>query len=139
MDTSAATSEDNHFAGPKTRVPGKVSVQIPTDDWLCKKLSKLNLTLVEGYPSWSSEAGGLLNDHFLRPVKSQSKWYGLYSDQKADSTAVSYWSTGALRLNSSYSRIARQAGLTSTPPTSRHISQESLRKWKKSAREATDF
>ena len=32
MDTSAATSEDNPFASPKTQVPVKVSVQMPTDD-----------------------------------------------------------------------------------------------------------
>ena len=31
--------------GPKAATPGKVSVQMPTEDWLCKKISKLNLTL----------------------------------------------------------------------------------------------
>ena len=76
-------------------------------------------------------------DQFLRPAKSQAKWYGLFSDHKGDSTAVSTWNTNASRLNSSYSRIARQAGLSSTPPTSCHISQENLRKWVKLAREAT--
>ena len=39
IDTIAATS-----AGPKVQAPGKVLVQMPTDDWLCKNLSKLNLT-----------------------------------------------------------------------------------------------
>ena len=38
LDTSATTSDDNPFAGPKTQVPGKVSVQMPTDDWLFRKL-----------------------------------------------------------------------------------------------------
>ena len=53
---------------------------------------KLNLTLVEGYPSHSSEAGGLLKDQFVQPGKSQSKWYGLYSDQhKTSSSGVSSW------------------------------------------------
>ena len=67
IDASASTSYDNPFAGPKTQTPGKVSVQMPTVDWLCRKLNiKLNLTLVEGYPSWSSEASGLLKDQFLR-------------------------------------------------------------------------
>ena len=74
IDNPADTSEDNPFAGPKTPVPGKVSVQMPTEDWLCKKLQKLNTTLVEGYASRGSEAGGLLKDVFLRPAKSQSKW-----------------------------------------------------------------
>ena len=51
IDSVTNTSEDNPFAGSKTPVPGKVSVQMPTEDWLCKKLQKLNTTLVEGYPS----------------------------------------------------------------------------------------
>ena len=55
---SSANTEDNPFAGPKTPVTGKVSIQMPTEDWLCKKLQKLNTTLVEGYPSLGSEAGG---------------------------------------------------------------------------------
>ena len=63
LETSAAASDDS-YAGPKTQVPGKVSVQMPTDDWLCKNLSRLNITLVEGYPSCSSEAGGLLKANF---------------------------------------------------------------------------
>ena len=105
----------------------------------CMKLSKLNIILVEGYPFHCSEVRGLLKDKFLQPAKLQAKWYGLYSDQKADSTVVSSWSTNVSCLNSSYSRIARQAGLASTPPhhTSRHIFQETLRKWERSAREAT--
>ena len=76
-------------------------------------------------------------DQFLRPAKSQSKWYGLSFDHKTDPTAVSTWCTDACKLNSSYRRIARQSGITSTLPTSRRISQETLRRWEKSAREAT--
>ena len=36
LDMKSATnaSDDNPFAGPKTSVPGKVSVQMPTEDWL---------------------------------------------------------------------------------------------------------
>ena len=56
MDSSNP-SDDNPFAGPKAPAPSKVSVQMPTEDWLCKKLSKLNVTLVEGYASRTSEAG----------------------------------------------------------------------------------
>ena len=65
MDTAISTSDDNPFAGPKTQPTGKVSVNMPVDEWLCKKMGKLNLTLVEGYPSRSSEAGGLLKDQFV--------------------------------------------------------------------------
>ena len=50
MDTSAATSDHKPFAGQKTQAPGKVSVQMPTDGWLCRKLSKLNLTLKDTLP-----------------------------------------------------------------------------------------
>ena len=107
MDSATTGSEDNPFSGPKSSIPGKVSVQVPTEEWLCKKPSKLNVTLVEGYPSRSSEASGLMMDQFLRPAKSQSKWYGLSSDHKADPTAVSSWSADTCKLNSSYSRIGR--------------------------------
>ena len=137
LDSAATGSDDNPFSGPKSSTPGKVSVKMPTEDWLCKKLSKLNLTLVEGYPSRSSEAGGLLMDQFLRSAKSQNKWYGLSSDHQADPAAVSSWCTDACKLNSSYSRIARQSGFTTSHPTSRRISQETLRRWERSARETT--
>ena len=35
IDSNAGTSDDNPFAGPKLQTPGKVSVQVPTDEWLC--------------------------------------------------------------------------------------------------------
>ena len=115
MDSATTGSDGNPFSGLKVSVPGKIFVQIPTEDWLCKKLGKLNITLVEGYPSQSSEAGGLMMDQFLKPAKSQSKWYGLFSDYKVDPAAVSTWSTDSSKLNNCYSRIARLSGLTSTP------------------------
>ena len=46
MDSSNP-SDDNPFAGPKAPAPNKVSVQMPTEEWLCKKLGRLNLTLIE--------------------------------------------------------------------------------------------
>ena len=84
VESTAATGDDNPFAGPKSQPVSKVSVCLPTDEWLCNKMAKLNATLVEGYPSRSSEAGGLLRDQYVRPPKSQSRWYGLFTDQKAD-------------------------------------------------------
>ena len=44
LDSANNASDDNPFSGPKASVPDKVSVQMPTEDWLCKKISKLNLT-----------------------------------------------------------------------------------------------
>ena len=35
MDTAASTGDDDPFAGPKTQAAGKVSVHMPTDEWLC--------------------------------------------------------------------------------------------------------
>ena len=138
VDTGAKTSDDNPFAGPKLQAAGKVSVNLPTDEWLCNKLSKLNLTLVQGYPSRTTEAGTRQRDQFVRPAKSQSKWYGVHTEPKKDSSsAVKAWNTGSSRINSTYLRIARQAGIASNPPLSRPISQENLRKWERSARESS--
>ena len=72
IDSSAGKSEDNPFAGLKLQTPGKVSVHLTTDEWLRRKLSKLNLTLVEGYPSHSSETWGLQKDHFVQQARSQT-------------------------------------------------------------------
>ena len=137
-DSGATTSEDNPFAGPKLHTPGKTSVNLPTDEWLCRKMARLNITLAQGYPTRTSEAAGFLRDQFVRPPKSQQKWYGFHPNPKKDSDqTVSSWRTGASRLNSTYLRIARQAGIATSPPMSRPISQESLRKWERSAREST--
>ena len=136
MDSSNP-SDDNPFAGPKAPAPNKISVQMPTEEWLCKKLGRLNVTLIEGYPSRTTEAGHLSMDQFLRPARSQNKWYGLYPGQSTDPSVVSCWNTGPSKLNSSFSRIARKTGMTSIPPASRRISQDTLRKWERSAREAS--
>ena len=126
MDSSNP-SDDNPFAGPKAPAPSKISVQMPTEDWLCRKLAKLNLNMTEGYPSRTTKASSLPMDHFLRPPKPQTKWYGLYSDQQLDLTTVTSWHTGPAKLNNSFGRIARKAALAATPPASRRISQDTLR------------
>ena len=136
MDSSNP-SDDNPFAGPKAPAPSKISVQMPTEDWLCRKLAKLNLNMTEGYPSRTTEAGSLPMDHFLRPPKPQTKWYGLYSDQQLDPATVTSWHTGPAKLNNSFGRIARKAALAATPPASRRISQDTLRRWERTAREAS--
>ena len=65
MDTHTSSSEDNPFAAPKQQPVGKVSVNLPTDDWLCSRMDGLNLTLTQGYPFRSSETVGLQRDHFI--------------------------------------------------------------------------
>ena len=138
IDSGTTTSEDNPFAGPKPHAPGKVSINLPTDEWLCRKMAKLNITLAQGYPTRTSEAGALQRDQFIRPPKSQQKWYGFHPNPKKDTEqTVSSWHTSSSKLNSTYLRIARQAGIATQPPMSRPISQETLRKWERSAREST--
>ena len=98
----------------------------------------MNLTLTDGYPSRSAEAGGLQRDQFLKPPRSQAKRYGCHSQQKSDTTeTITSWNTDSSKLNSAYRRIARQAGIATSPPQSRPISQETLRKWEKIARESS--
>ena len=130
MDTAASTADDNPFAFPKAQPTGMISVSMPTDEWLCNKMGKLNLTLTEGYPSRSSDAGGLLKDQFVRPLRSQAKWYSFTPNQEKagqdTDTTVSSWCTDASKINSTYSRIAKAAGIASTPPASRQISQDNL-------------
>ena len=88
----------------------------------------------------TTEAGTLQRDQFVRTAKSQSKWYHLHTETKKNSLksdSVKSWNTGSSRLNSTYLRIARQAGIASNPPLCRPISQENLRKWERSARESS--
>ena len=105
-DTTAINSYDNPFAGPQFQPAGKVLVCRPTDDWLCKK-HELNVILVEGYLSCSSEASGLLKDQVIRQAKTQARWYGLHIGQEKTSGSVSSWSSGTSKLNSSYSQISQ--------------------------------
>ena len=55
-----SSADDNLFAGSRVQPTGKVSVKLPVDDWLCRKMEKLNLTVAVGYPSrnrncWTSQ------------------------------------------------------------------------------------
>ena len=78
LEYSPASRTDNPWLGHRSQPVGKLSVLLPSEDWLCRKLENLNLVLIEGYPSKSSEPGGLHVDQFLRPPKSQSPWYGIH-------------------------------------------------------------
>ena len=78
IDNASSSTDDNPFAESKQQPLGRISAKLPTDEWLCKKMDKLNITLVEGYPSGASEAGGLQKDQFVKVGRSQSKWCGLH-------------------------------------------------------------
>ena len=113
IDSAMASSQDNPFAAPKQQPAGKISVQLPRDDWLCRKMDRLNLTLTQGYPSKGSDAGGLQRHQFIKPAKSQGKWYSLHPNQNKPAGSVSSWHSDTARVNSTYSRIAKLQG---SPP-----------------------
>ena len=73
----------------------------------------LNLVLIEGYPSKSSEPGGLHVDHFLRLPKSQNRWYGIHPAEPKDplrpGKSVNKWPNDAAKLNSAFPRICKPA------------------------------
>ena len=132
---TVSSSDDNPFAGACVQPTGKVSVKLPLDDWLCRKMGKLNLTITEGYPARNTDTAGLLKDQFIKPPRS-SRWYGMHTEKKdCESNTVCTWSPEPAKLNHSFSRVARQ-NLPSAPP-SRAFSQDMLRCWERAAREQT--
>ena len=62
FDSSSFSSDDNPFACSRDQPTGKVSVKLPVEEQLCRKLEKLSLTIAERYPSRTSETAGLLRD-----------------------------------------------------------------------------
>ena len=78
---SVSSASNNPFAGSRAPPTGKASVKLPVDDWLCRKMEKLNLTVAEGYPSRSTEPAGLLRDQFVKMPRS-FKWYDMHVDKK---------------------------------------------------------
>ena len=95
---------------------GKVSVKLPVDDWLCRKMDKLNLTITEGYPARNTDTSGLLKDQFIKPPRS-SRWYGMHAEKKdCENTTVCTWSPEPAKLNHSFSRVARRSLPSAHPP-----------------------
>ena len=70
FESSASSQDDNLFAGPRTQLTVKMSVKLPSDDWLCWKMEKVNLTLIEGYPTCPSDTSGL----YMNPVYQGSSY-----------------------------------------------------------------
>ena len=133
FDSASSSQDDNPFAGTRQQQPGKVSVKVPVDNWLCRKFEKLNVTVQEGYPSRTSETAGLNRDQFVKPPKTL-RWYDMFSDKKEFSRSKVYtWTNEPARLNSSFPRIANRS--LPTAPASRPVSQDTLRKWERAARD----
>ena len=142
LEYSPTSCTDNPWTGHRSQPVGKVSVLLPPEDWLCKKLEnmKFNLVLIEGYPSKSSEPGGLHMDQFLRPPKSQSRWYGIHPAEPKDPSRpgkyVNTWPNDAAKINSSFPRIAKP-NIVNSQPAIRQIPQDTVRKWEKAAKESS--
>ena len=129
---SVSSSDINPFAGSRVQPTGKVSVKLPVDDWLCEKMEKLNLTITEGYRARNTDTAGLLKDQLKPPWL--SRWYGMHTEKKdCDSATVCSWSPEPAKLNSAFSRVARRS--LPTAPPSRALSQDMLRRCKRTARE----
>ena len=79
-------------------------------------------------------------DHYLRPPKSQARWYGIHPAEPKDISRlgkyVTTWPNDAAKLNSAFARIAKPSATTSQP-SSRPIAQDTLRKWEKAAKETS--
>ena len=125
-------SDDNPFASSRVKPTGKVSVKLPVDDWLCRNMEKLNLTVAEDYPSKNTQTAGLLRDQFVKTPR-LSRWYNMQADKKdSESSAVRSWSPEPAKLNNAFSRVARRS--LPTAPHNRAFSQDILRRWERAAR-----
>ena len=119
------------FYGSKVSHTGKVFVKVPVDEWLCRKMEKLNITVQVGYLSLTSENAGLSRDQFVKSSKTL-KWYNMHCEKKDFSRSKVYtWTNEPARLNSTFPMIANRS--LPSAPASRPVSQDTLRKWEKAA------
>ena len=117
---------------------GKISLKMPVDDWLCKKFQAMNLRLSTGLPGSANDPGPMGRDQFFRHNTGVSRWYDMHCPESlpSDSSKVSFWSSLVAKNNSQMSRIIRPA-VMQKPPSSRTISQETLKRWERAARNDT--
>ena len=136
---SEPDKSNNPWKGKHPNKPTRISVAMPPDDWLCQKLERLNLTVAEGYPSRSQDSANLKCDQFVKVPKTQSKWYKIHlmkpDGPRRPGRSVFSWRNTEVKVNSQFPRITRAAAYPATGPQSRPISQESLRRWERTARE----
>ena len=142
LEYTVSSRADNPWTDNRSQPVVKISVAMPPEDWLCRKLESLNLIVCTGYQIRGTESGRLHRDQFIRPPKSQSRWYGLHSgfDPAASPRPgryVSHWKDDAATLNSMYARIAKATGTASTPPACRPLAQDTARKWEKALKESS--
>ena len=138
-DFAEPDKSNNPWKGKQPRKPTRISVAMPPDDWLCQKLERLNLTIAEGYPSRAQDSAGLKRDQFVKVPKSQSRWYKMHmikpDGPHRPGRSVFSWHDSEAKVNSQFRRITKASSYPPAGPLSRPISQESLRRWEKAARE----
>ena len=138
-DYSEPDKSNNPWKGKQPRKPTRISVAMPPDDWLCQKLERLNLNVADGYPSRAQDSAGLKRDQFIKVPKSQSRWYKIHlmkpEGPHRPGRLVFSWHNTEAKVNSQFPRITRASAYPLTGPPSRPISQESLRRWERAARE----
>ena len=115
FETVSTTADDNPFDGARAQPNGKFSVKLPVDEWLCRKMSSLNLTIREGYPTRNTDNTGLLRDQFIKTPR-PSRWYGMHAEKDNESSTVCTWSPDPAKLNHSFSRVARR-NMPTAPPS----------------------
>ena len=97
------------------------------------------MTVAEGYPSRSQDSGGLKRDQFVKVPKTQSKWYKIHMLKPEGAhplgRSVFSWRNTEAKANSQFPRITKAAAYLATGPPSRSITQESLCRWERTARE----
>ena len=100
---------------------------------------RLNLTVAEGYLSRSQDSAGVKRYQFVKVPKTQSKCYKMHlmkpEGPHRPGRSVFSWRNTEAKVNSQFPRITRAAAYPATGPPSRAISQESLRRWERTARE----
>ena len=134
-DFTEPDKSNNPWKGKNPKRPTRVSVAMPPDDWLCQKLERLNLTVVEGYPCRAQDSTGLKKHQFVKVPKSQSRWYKIHmlklDRPHRQGRSVFNWHNTEAKVNSQFLRITRASTYPSTGPPSRQISQEYLRRWER--------
>ena len=116
FDSAESSLDDNPFASSRAQPTWKVSIKLPVDDWLCRKLEKLNLTISEGYPSRNAKTAGLLRDQFVKTPRS-SRWYDMHTVKKdSGKSTVCSWSPEQCLQQGCQTQLAFCPGLLGNHP-----------------------
>ena len=132
----ASSREDNPFLAEKPLGSGRLNIQLPVDEYLCRRMDAVNRTVATGYPTKASDTAGLARNRLVKNP-SIGNWYGMWSASTEISTnKVTFWNPQAAKVNSSFPRITK-AALANRIPSSLPIHQESLRRWEERVRRST--